>query len=377
MMEVAIVSTNRNKYSETFIHNHLNGLPFKIHYLFDGYLPVKYSIDKGITEHKLSAKSNFFGKLFYNRKEIKTEQHAQAIEKYLKENKIQVVLCEYGPSGVELMSICRKLDLPLIVHFHGYDAYRNDILSSFGKRYPELFEIASAVVVVSDDMQQQLLKLGCPGNKLHLLPYGVNTNYFKRNQEVKKEFDFVFCGRFVEKKSPLQIIKCFENVVKHDRTVKLVMIGDGELLNASKQLSHQLELSSNIIFTGALTPDKVLEMYQKSKIFINHSVKTSSNDSEGTLVSILEAMACGLVIIASKHAGIKGVIENERNGFLINEGAWEDFTDKLIKTLLNYVSYIPMTEIAINSIVNNYNLEDYLAKLTGLINSVVTKQKIS
>jgi len=212
-MNLAIVSTNTDKYSETFIQNHVKLLPATIHFLVDGYLPKKYSTDNGATLHDLKQKRGWFSFLKENMGDEK-ETQLKALANYLMENKIERILCEYGPSGVELLPLSKKLKIPLIVHFHGYDAYRNDILNSYGKNYVALFEQASAIIAVSKHMCLQLEKLGCNPQKLHCLPYGIDTTIFYPVENTNKEITFVSCGRFVPKKSPLLLITAFANVLK-------------------------------------------------------------------------------------------------------------------------------------------------------------------
>ena len=214
-MNVAIVSVNKDKYSETFIHNHVRLLPANIHFLFGGYLPTMFSRDKGHTVFPLIEKAN---KPWFSLRKKKEHDEREllisALEKYLVDNRIQVILCEYGPSGVEIMESAKKLGIPLVVHFHGYDAYRSDILNSYGKRYPQLFGQARAVISVSKHMHTQLLKLGCEEKKLHQLCYGIDTSVFYPPIEKSYTSLFVACGRFVEKKAPQLTIEAFHKVLR-------------------------------------------------------------------------------------------------------------------------------------------------------------------
>lgn len=366
-MNLAIVSTNKNKYSETFIHNHVKRLPFTIHFLFNGYLPSKYSTDKGVTEHPIVERKSILKRLWHSKHRDAVDEQILSIEQYLIKHKIDAVLCEYGPSGTELMPLCKKLNLPLTVHFHGYDAYRSDVLNSYGQKYLDMFQIAKAVIVSSNDMQQQLLSLKCPLNKLHVLPYGIDVTFFKPNPSKPKKYDFVYCGRFVEKKSPLKIIESFSKLHSKNSAANLVMIGDGELQTDCKNLVSQLHLEDKIHFTGALNPDEVLNIYHESKIFINHSVKTASNDSEGTPLTIIEAMASGLVVLASNHAGIKDVIRDGENGILVPENNWELFEWKLADTLTKYENFRHLSGKAMETVRSNYNLNSYSDELAKII----------
>lgn len=265
------------------------------------------------------------------------------------------------------MPLCKKLNLPLTVHFHGYDAYRSDVLNSYGQKYLDMFQIAKAVIVSSNDMQQQLLSLKCAMSKLYVLPYGADTEFFKPNPSKPKKYDFVYCGRFVEKKSPLKIIESFSKLHSKNSAANLVMIGDGELLADCKGLAGRLHLEKRIWFTGALRPDEVLNIYQESKIFINHSVKTASNDSEGTPLTILEAMASGLIVLASNHAGIKDVIRDGENGILVPENNWELFEWKLADTLTKYENLRHLSGKAMETVRSNYNLNSYSDELAKII----------
>ncbi len=367
-MNLVIISTNKNKYSETFIHNHLKLLPANIYFLFDGYLPQKVSTDKGLTSQSiLEAKTKQLFSFFSTKKKSQKEVLQIAIKKYLINNKIDAILCEYGPSGVEMMEIAEQLTIPLIVHFHGYDAYRNDILNSYGKQYIELFNIASSVIAVSKHMVKQLKTLGCPEKKLHHLCYGINTTIFSFHKNTNQHFTFVSCGRFVEKKAPQIIIKAFELVLLKFPKSKLMMIGDGELLDECKTLSNQLNIASAIQFTGVLNQYDILQKFKSATAFLQHSITTNQNDLEGTPLTIMEAMACGLPVIATKHGGIIDVIKDNETGFLVDEKNISAMAEKMIFVLENPLLAKNSGEAASHYIFNNHTLDVYTQKLFEII----------
>lgn len=320
-MNLAIISTNKDKYSETFIHNHVKHLPGNIHLLFDGYLPKQYSSDKGLTSGFLSDfKKKIRLRLFRPKINPYTELRT-GLERYCKHHRIDVLLCEYGPSGVEMLPVAQKLNIPLVVHFHGYDAYRSDVLNSYGRHYKSLFAYAGAVIAVSAHMQSQLMALGCDKTILHTLCYGIDTSVFKMVSTKREEQTFVACGRFVEKKAPLNTIRAFKNVLERFPDAKLIMIGDGELLDASMALVLELKISESVKFTGVLSQQEIAAIFHKATAFVQHSVTSTTNDSEGTPLTILEAMACGLAVVATKHGGIPDIIKEGETGFLVEEHA--------------------------------------------------------
>ncbi len=367
-MNLAIISTNKDKYSETFIHNHVKLLLANIHFLFDGYLPQKVSKDKGLTSFSLLELNSKKTLSFFKQKE-KTEKETlqAAIENYLVKNKIEKILCEYGPSGVEIMTIAKKLSIPLIVHFHGYDAYRNDILNSYGKNYIELFKIASSIIAVSKHMKAQLVNLGCPEYKLHHLCYGIDSSVFNFAENAGKQVTFVSCGRFVEKKAPQLTIKAFGLVLRKTPNAKLVMIGDGELLEECERLANDLNIVSSIEFTGVLNQQQIAEKFKTATAFLQHSITTIQNDSEGTPLTIMEAMACGLPVIATKHGGIADIITDNETGFLVNEQDINGMAEKMRFIIENRKQAEIIGRAASEYILNNHTLELYTQKLFEVI----------
>ncbi|MCC6370848.1 MAG: glycosyltransferase [Bacteroidia bacterium] len=372
LLNIAIVSTNKDKYSETFIHNQVNHLPANIHFLFDGYLPKQYSTDKGRT-------SNFI-EHFQNKKWFNMRKAARgagegalrlALENYLVNHNIQVILCQYGPSGVEMMDMATRLNIPLVVHFHGYDAYRDDILNSYGKQYNELFQRATAVVAVSQHMYTALQKLNCPPEKLHYLSYGIDTAIFKAEPSVEKKYDFVFCGRFVAKKSPESVIKAFAIVTTQVPNLKLVMIGDGELLDYSKHLAKNLGLEKQIEFKGVLTPEEVRKVLSESKIYVQHSVVTPQHDSEGTPLTLMECGAMALPAVATKHGGIPELIVDGETGFLVEENDIKTMAERMLELHKSPEMLSKMGVKARERIINHYSLNAYIQNLSKLLQNTV------
>ena len=75
------------------------------------------------------------------------------------------------------MDATERAGIPLIVHFHGYDASVNSVLEEHRETYPRMFGVASAIIAVSRAMQRKLIELGAP-EKVHYNPYGVDGDRF-------------------------------------------------------------------------------------------------------------------------------------------------------------------------------------------------------
>src|SRR5690606_9051450 len=96
----------------------------------------------------------------------------------LKKEEVDMVLAEYGPTAVESLNVIKHLKLPLIVHFHGYDASVKSLIKHYKDGYKKTFDYASSIFAVSEKMKQDLIQIGCPENKIILNYYGPNEAFF-------------------------------------------------------------------------------------------------------------------------------------------------------------------------------------------------------
>ena len=372
-MRVAVVSKNRDQYSETFIHDHVKLLSPECWYLHGDYLPLFYSKGMDGNDHSFLTDNP---KIWFKKQDKITPgsgAHKTAIARFLKENKIEIVLAEYGPSGVEMMEVCKAISVPFVVHFHGYDAYRTDILNYYGKQYPQLFAQAAAIIVVSNHMKQQLIRLGAPQNKIFLNPYGIDPELFPARKEFIHSTTFFAAGRFCETKSPHLTLFSFSKMKNQAQTAKLVMAGDGLLLEACKILANALNISDCVHFPGVLQPKEISEWMQKSLAFVQHSYTTSENDKEGTPVTILEAAMSGLPVISTLHAGIPEAVEHDKTGFLVDEGDVEGMANYMLKLFQNPQLGAEMGKAGKQKIEKEYLQKDKIQSLKTILETVRNK----
>ena len=237
----------------------------------------------------------------------------------IKKDKIDVILAHYGMIGAEVVSVCKELELPLVVHFHGHDAVRYSIIESYRNKYLEMFSYDRlAIISVSPVMTEKLIGLGCPIEKIIYNPCGPNDTFL----DLEPEFTQLQCiaiGRFVPKKAPQNTIKAFALALKEYPKATLVMAGDGELLEACKKLVISLGIEKQVTFPGWVSVNEFQSYLKTSRVFLQHSVTAADGDMEGTPVAILEAQAAGLPVIATYHAGIPDVVMHNKTGYLVNE----------------------------------------------------------
>jgi colanic acid/amylovoran biosynthesis glycosyltransferase len=371
---LCLIAPTSNQYSETFIRSHAERLPITIRFLHgDAYqfvlddgepLLPSQSLKTRVVRHAMRrglglSENHFAERAFLN---------------FLDHSKIAVVLAEYGPTGVSVMDACRKANIPLIVHFHGYDAYVQAVINENSKTYREMFKQCAAIVVVSQDMAGQLISLGAPEEKIHLNSCGVDISLFNGSKPEDMPPLFASVGRFVDKKGPQLTLLAFEKVLHSCPDARLVMVGDGPLLESSKQLSSSLNMDTAVTFTGAITHEMIAELFRKLRGFVQHSVRTSSGDMEGTPVSILEAGASGLPVVSTRHGGIKEAVLHDQTGFLVEEGDIEMMAQYISKLATDPYVAAKMGSAARVHIASNYSMEKSINGLWGIIEKAIKKQ---
>lgn len=239
------------------------------------------------------------------------------------QRRVEVVLANYGRTGVALLPLCGELSIPLVVHFHGYDAHMESEIARWGEGYRKLGRECAQVIAVSERMRSALVGLGIPADKITLVRYGVDPERFEPRASAPSEPLFFGVGRFVDKKAPYLTLLAFDRVRRRHPEARLVLAGDGPLFETMHNLVATLGLAEAVEFPGILSPDEVARWMRRATAFVQHSVTPqvgpNAGDSEGTPVAMLEAMMTGLPVIATRHAGLGEVIEHGVTGLLVDE----------------------------------------------------------
>ncbi len=212
-------------------------------------------------------------------------------------------------------------------------SYGTDILVLGKKWYlrPILIWIMKSsdlVIALSKKLKEESIKMGIEDSKIRLAPIAIDEEIFDPNIEanIKKDFDIkgemiLFVGALVEQKGLEYLIEACK-ILKGDIEFTLVVVGDGPLKKEMEKRSKGL----NIIFTGFRRD--VNRFMKDADILVLPSI------SEGLGFVVLESMAVGTPVLATKVGGIPELIENGKNGLLVEPRdpiALADGIKKLLK----------------------------------------------
>ncbi len=358
---LAIISPAQNAYSETFIQAHKNLINANVSYYYGGSIPSNLD-GKGNINPIFKKGVN---KLIGNQKNDNEWDIKKALKDSLKKENIEIVLAEYGTAGNRIFPICQELNLPLIVHFHGYDATTYEILKN-NNNYKEMFAYASKIIAVSKAMYKQLLSIGCPEEKLILNTYGPNDEFNKLQSSCEEEL-FIGIGRFTDKKAPYYTILAFKEVVKKFPNAQLKLAGDGALKNTCENLIKLYSLDKNVQLLGVITPEEYRNYLLKARAFVQHSVTAADGDMEGTPLAVLEASSAGVPVISTNHAGIPDVIIHEKSGLLVNEHDVDGMAKNMLRFLEDKTLAKEMGKYGKENILANFSMTKHIETLNKII----------
>lgn len=204
----------------------------------------------------------------------------------------------------------------------------------------------SGFIAVSSAVKNELLNEGIASFKLHLIYTGIDIDYWKEpcKSTIRKEFNIdkeetvvTYIGRFSKEKGHgflLKTIKSFNEIndAKADKKrVRFLLVGDGELLNHYKEEVNNDSKCGNIIFAG----------YRKDikNILLGTDIYTSPSESEAFGISVIEALASGLPVVATNIGGHKEILCHKECGELVNYGDIEANVKAIIRLLYDKELY--------------------------------------
>ena len=240
------------------------------------------------------------------------------IQAFLLDQRVEAALCEYGDIATKFGHVLVESGIPTFAYFRGADATRGIEMPRRARLYQAILPRLSGLFGVSQFMFDSLARHGLSHPSMQVIPSGVDTSVFLPGP--KENGLFVSVGRFVEKKRPDIVIRGFAGASAAHPGARLEMLGDGPMLPACRELAATLGVSEKVIFHGVCDHDFVRARLQAAQVLLMHCVTARSGETEGVPTAIQEAMACGAVVVSTRHAGIPEIVIEGETGFLVDEG---------------------------------------------------------
>lgn len=222
----------------------------------------------------------------------------------------------------------RRLGLPVVVTTHGSDINyythrtpKNIVaawLTIWGLRH------ATAVTAVCEDLKNKIVALDISAEHIRIVPAGIReTIFYPRGEKsaLRRELQlaengklFLFVGNLIPVKGLEYLLHALARVCKQLPMVRLAVLGSGELEKSLQRLAHTLGIEQNIIWVGR-KPHAEIPIWMSAADFL-----VLPSQSEGYPMVVLEALACGTPVIASRVGGIPEIIVSSELGTMVPAG---------------------------------------------------------
>ncbi|MFN2542713.1 MAG: glycosyltransferase [Chthoniobacterales bacterium] len=241
----------------------------------------------------------------------------------------------FGHIAVHLLPLIRSWPRPSVVSFHGADVLVDMQKPAYRDATRAMFAAVKLVLVRSESLRRGVVDLGCAENKIEIVRAGIPLEQFPFRERVypeNGEWRFLQAGRLIEKKGLPTSLRAFARFAAQNPKSQFTIAGEGPLLPQLQALARELKIDNRALFPGFVSQEQLREMLYASHIFLHPSETGSDGNQEGVPNSMLEAMASGLPVFATRHGGIPEAIENDVSGVLVAERDHEALARALVDT---------------------------------------------
>jgi len=276
----------------------------------------------------------------------------------------------FGTNALDAIPIARALGVPLVVTYHGMDIATRPRNERDRRRRQRVFRAAHRVIAVSEFIAARLREAGCPEDRITVHHIGVDTRRFTPGDfAARARAQILFVGRLVGKKGLTHLLRAMPRVQQAVPEAELVVVGDGPL--RARHEAEAASLGARCRFVGVQTPDEVRAWMQRSAVLCAPSVVTPTGNAEGLPITILEAQAAGLPVIAFPSGGSADGIRDGETGWIVPPGDEAALAERLTELLTDDERRARFSAAARAHAVERFDLHRQTALLERIYDEVV------
>ncbi len=259
------------------------------------------------------------------------------------------------------------MDKSILKEYAPKNKYIKNLFFRYSWKYTRFFYNSTSNIIVPSDSIRKLLQKHGIKSEIHIVPNGLNQNYFNANVhgaalrqtlfKGKHDKIVLYAGRLSREKKLEVLIKAAKIL---DTNIKFVIVGDGPAGEYYKEMVKRSGLQDRFKFIGFVTHKNLGRYYAACDLFCI----PSTFETQGLVA--LEAMACGKPVVGASRLALKDIIKKGKNGELFLPNDYKSCARKIRKVLNNTKRYKYTVETA-----RNYSVEKMTDKLISVYKKVI------
>jgi len=247
------------------------------------------------------------------------------------------------PSGFLAGWAARLTGRPFFISLHGSDMYLAQRSAWFGRVATWAFRQARGVTACSQALADSALSLGASPESTRVIPYGADPTQFDvrdASPELRRRLNLppddrviLAAGRLVGKKGFVHLVRAMPRVLACVPQARLVILGEGPERPLLEQLEDELGLSGRMLLPGAVPWSEMPNYLTACDVFAMPSVLDATGNLDGLPNVILEAMAAGRPVVATRVGGIPLAVQDNQTGILVDGADPDQLSAALIRLL--------------------------------------------
>ncbi len=276
------------------------------------------------------------------------------LKQFLLKNRIDILHTHNYKSNIIGIISAKMIGIPVVATVHGYTTATVNV--SFYEIMDRcILPFFNRVVVVNEKILKYM-----PSRKRMVIKNGLDINAFLKNDKKRLNFRKRFnigenetvigtAARLSKEKNQQMLIRALEKLLANSNNIKLLIAGTGEQRDKLQGMLEQRGLTHAVVFTGFI--QDMTEFYSGIDIFV------LSSNTEGIPMVILEAMASGVVVVATKVGGIPEIVIDNKTGLLVEAGDVVGLADVVKKLIDNRKIWDRLTVNALEFIKKHFSIE--------------------
>jgi glycosyltransferase involved in cell wall biosynthesis len=286
------------------------------------------------------------------------------------------------PSGFIGAIVSRLTRVPLVVSLHGSDVFVAERYKSFRPAVRFVFRTARHIIACSTNLASRTTSLGASRDAITIVPYGVDTEQYVPNPQSAQELRarltipesqniVMVMGRLVHKKGFAHFLRAVPLVLARCPNTLFLVAGDGYLRTELETLAESLRVRDRALFAGQVPWSQTPAYLAMTDVFVVPSVLDDAGNLDGLPNVLLESLASGCAVVASRVAGIPEVVQDGQNGLLVPQKDERALADAICALLTNPELRQRLGRAAQASVVGRLSWAHVGAQIAGVLQTSI------